>query len=144
MNTKRADGAVTLIIPSDLVEARRIQGEIESRLKTTAFDPRELFGIKLAIEEALVNAIKHGNRLDPDKNVKIAYEITDTRFQIQIADEGPGYNPDAVPDCQAAENLTRPGGRGLYLIRYYMSEVVVHPPGNAVSMAKVHSNGKAK
>ena len=142
MKKKCAEGSVTLVIASDPLEARRIQGEIETRLKSTAFDVRELFGIKLAVEEALVNAIKHGNRLDPHKQITIAYQITDNRFQIQIADEGPGYDPGAVPDCQATENLTRPGGRGLYLIHHYMTEVVVHPSGNAVFMTKVHANGK--
>lgn len=126
-----------IVIPSDLKEARRVQRRIERQLKSTAFDEREIFGIRLAMEEALVNAIKHGNRLDPRKKVEIEYAIQDERFEIRISDEGAGYCPEEIPDCKADENLTRPGGRGLFLMRHYMTDVVVAPPGNQLIMTKI-------
>jgi serine/threonine-protein kinase RsbW len=141
MNTSPTDGPDFIVIPSDLKEARRVQRHIEKKLNDTAFDAREIFGIRLALEEALVNAIKHGNRLDPLKKVEIQYTVEKDRFDIQITDEGPGYVPEHVPDCKSDENLTRPGGRGLFLMRHYMSEVVVRPPGNQLFMSKVHVNG---
>jgi len=141
MNISQTDGSDLIVIPSDLQEARRVQRHIEKQLQDTAFDAREIFGIRLALEEALVNAVKHGNRLDPLKKVEIQYTVAKNRFDIQITDEGPGYVPEDVPDCKADENLTRPGGRGLFLMRHYMSEVIVRPPGNQLFMSKIHVNG---
>ena len=141
MKTK-TDGFEMIVIASELKEARRVQRLIEKQLKTTQFDDREIFGIRLSLEEALVNAVKHGNRLDPLKKVEIQYAVAKHRFEIHITDEGPGYVPDAVPDCKAEENLTRPGGRGLFLMRHYMTEVVVQPPGNHLYMAKIRTNGR--
>lgn len=85
-------------IPSDLAEARRLQGEIEEALGICRFGEREVFGIKLALEEALVNAIKHGNKLDPTKKVHVQYSVSPDRFDIRIADEGAGFNPCDIPD----------------------------------------------
>ena len=126
-----------LLIPSDTAEARRVQEEIEHLLKLHQFGEREVFGIRLAVEEALVNAIKHGNQLDPDKKVYVSYQITTERFDIRITDEGPGFNPEDVPDPTAIENLERPCGRGLLLMRGFMTEVQYHGKGNVVTMAKV-------
>lgn len=143
MKTVSVDGSDLIVIPSDLKEARRVQRHIEKQLKSTSFDEREIFGIRLSLEEALVNAIKHGNRLDPHKKVEIEYFVESHRFEVRIRDEGPGYAPEHVPDCKADENLTRPGGRGLFLMRHYMTEVVVAPPGNQLIMTKIHANGSA-
>jgi serine/threonine-protein kinase RsbW len=133
--------ALDLVIPSDPAEARRVQDDIERALKSFDFDDREIFSIKLALEEALVNAIKHGNQMDRTKSVRISYRVSSVAFEIQIADEGTGFDPDDVPDPMAAENLERPCGRGLLLMRHYMTEVTFHPPGNRLSMSKVRSNG---
>jgi serine/threonine-protein kinase RsbW len=134
-----------LVIASDPVEARRVQEEIENLLKVHEFSERDIFSVKLALEEALVNAIKHGNQMDKAKKVRLAYRVDPERFEITIADEGPGFNPDDVPDPVAFENLERPCGRGLLLMRHYMTEVAFHPPGNRVFMCKlrnpVHLNG---
>ena len=131
--------ALDLVIPSDPEEARRIQDDIERALKAYRFDDREIFSIKLALEEALVNAIKHGNQMDRAKKVRISYRISPDRFDIHIADEGRGFDPEDVPDPMAAENLERPCGRGLLLMRHYMTEVVFHAPGNRLSMSKVRN-----
>lgn len=144
MKTSPAEGSELIVIPSDVKEARRVRKHIEKLLQETAFDDREIFGIRLCVEEALVNAIKHGNRLDPLKTVEIQYTVEKNRFQISITDQGPGYDPNLVPDCQADENLTRPSGRGLFLMRHYMTQVVVQPPGNRLIMTKIHINGAGR
>jgi serine/threonine-protein kinase RsbW len=123
-------------IPSDLAEARRLQGEIEEALGVCRFGEREVFGIKLALEEALVNAIKHGNKLDPKKKVHVQYSVTPDRFDIRIADEGAGFNPNDIPDPTAPENLERPCGRGLLLMRHYMTHVEYSCCGRSVTMCK--------
>jgi serine/threonine-protein kinase RsbW len=139
--------AVDITIPSDAAEARRIQDEIEHLLQTRLIHEHDIFSIKLALEEALVNAIKHGNQMDASKKVHIAYQFFPDRFHIQIADDGPGFDPSDVPDPTAFENLERPCGRGLMLMRHYMTEVAYNPRGNGVTMSKVFraspgSNGK--
>jgi serine/threonine-protein kinase RsbW len=126
-------------IPSDSAEARRIQEDIERQLKECQFTEHEIFSIRLALEEALVNAIKHGNRLDRNKKVHVAYNIQPERFDILITDEGRGFDPGEVPDPTAVENLERPCGRGLMLMRYYMNEVSFNPSGNSVFMIKLRN-----
>jgi serine/threonine-protein kinase RsbW len=130
-------------IPSDPAEARRLQEEIEQLLQRGPFTDHEIFGIKLAIEEALVNAIKHGNQMDRAKKVRITYTLHREQFEIHIADEGTGFDPADVPDPTAVENLERPCGRGLMLMKYYMNEVAFGPRGNSVRMCKVSKNGQA-
>jgi serine/threonine-protein kinase RsbW len=124
-------------IPSDPAEARRVQEEIERLLQGSQFTDHEIFGIKLAVEEALVNAIKHGNQMDRTKTVRITFTVQIEHFEIHIADEGPGFDPCEVPDPTAVENLERPCGRGLMLMKHYMSEVAFSPQGNSVRMRKV-------
>jgi serine/threonine-protein kinase RsbW len=131
-----------VVIPSDSAEARRVQDQIETALQSSRCHEHELFSIKLALEEALVNAIKHGNQYDRNKKVHIAYEIQPDRFVIHITDEGPGFDPADVPDPTAIENLERPCGRGLMLMRHYMTEVAFNQRGNSVVMSKDFRTGK--
>jgi serine/threonine-protein kinase RsbW len=129
-------------IASDPVEARRVQEEIEQLLHRFQFCDHDIFGIKLALEEALVNAIKHGNQMDRSKKVHIAYHVLPDRFDVHITDEGRGFDPFDVPDPTIAENLERPSGRGLMLMRYYMNQVTFSAAGNSVRMSKLSRNGK--
>jgi serine/threonine-protein kinase RsbW len=126
----------TRVIPSDAAEARRVQEEIEEALRAQAYSPHEIFGIKLALEEALVNAIKHGNQMDRSKTVQIAYRVTAERFDVLVADQGPGFDPADVPDPTAVENLERPSGRGVMLMKHYMNVVGYNESGNSVFMTK--------
>jgi len=154
MQTCLQDGSVEFVIPSDLGEARSIQESIETQLQQFHFEDKEIFGIRLALEEAIVNAIKHGNQLDSTKKVYVRFRILPDRFDVGVTDEGPGYDPNEIPDPLADENLERPSGRGLFLMKHYMTEVKVHPPGNCLTMSKVrkkaylngeaHRNGDAR
>jgi len=130
-------------IPSDTAEARRIQDEIEQQLIARRASDQEIFSVRLALEEALVNAIKHGNQLDRAKKVSVSYRFLGDRLEVQITDEGGGFDPNDVPDPTAVENLERPCGRGLMLMRHYMTQVAYNERGNSVSMVKVfRNNGK--
>ena len=127
MKNQSAEGSVRVDISSDTKAARQLQQRIVRELRNTSFDGREIFGIKLSLEEALVNAVKHGNGLDPNKKVHVEYRVGPDRIDIRILDEGPGYDPSRVPDCKADANLERPGGRGLLPhAAHYMTEVIVH------------------
>ena len=131
--------AAEIVIASDLAEARRVQEEIEEALTSAQYGDRDIFSIKLALEEALVNAIKHGNQMDPDKRVTVWYSVTGTRFDVRITDEGPGFDPSDVPDPTLPENIERFCGRGLLLIRNFMTEVAYVGKGNIVVMSKLRN-----
>ena len=131
-----------VVIPSDTAEARRVQEQIEAQLQTARCHDHDLFSIKLALEEALVNAIKHGNQYDRAKKVQISYQVLPDRFEILITDEGVGFDPADVPDPTAVENLERPCGRGLMLMRHYMTEVTFNDRGNAVVLSRALRNGR--
>jgi serine/threonine-protein kinase RsbW len=136
MPKKNRKRACEVVIASDPTETRRVREDIENALKRHRFDERDIFCVQLALEEALVNAMKHGNQMDPDKKIHICYHIQDDRCEIRIEDEGAGFDPGELPDPKAAENLERPTGRGILLIRHFMNEVTFHPPGNQISMCK--------
>jgi serine/threonine-protein kinase RsbW len=132
-----------VVIPSDQGEARQVQEQIEQLLQLHHAHDHDVFSIKLALEEALVNAIKHGNQMDRSKKVHISYRLFADRFEVVITDEGTGFDPGDVPDPTAVENLERPCGRGLMLMRHYMTEVNFTGRGNCVTMSKVfRNNGK--
>lgn len=123
-------------LPTELAEVRRVQSEIKDSLAANGFGERDMFHIELAMEEALVNAMKHGNQLDSDKRVALRYSVTPEQFDVRIEDEGAGFNPDDVPDPTMPENLERACGRGLYMIRCFMTDVRYHGKGNVVTMSK--------
>jgi serine/threonine-protein kinase RsbW len=125
-----------LLIPSDLLAARQPEQEILGALQRFGYPEQSLFAIKLSLEEALVNAVKHGNRCDPAKRITIRYDINPDRAIITVVDQGTGFSPAAVPDCTADENLNRPSGRGIMLMRSYMDQVHYSRRGNMVRMIK--------
>ncbi len=104
--------------------------EIERR----EYDHACCFGIRLALEEALSNAFKHGNGDDPEKTVKLECSISTGKVVINIEDQGQGFDPGSVPDPTQQENVEIPAGRGLVLMRSFMTDVRIHPPGNRVEM----------
>ncbi|QEL20402.1 ATP-binding protein [Limnoglobus roseus] len=126
-------------LPTELAEVRRVQSDIKDALQANGFGERDMFHIELAMEEALVNAMKHGNQLDTDKAVQLHYTVTPEQFDVRIEDEGGGFNPDDVPDPTVPENLERACGRGLYMIRCFMTEVRYIGKGNVVAMTKKKS-----
>src|SRR5438132_12245786 len=97
MRTSHQDGSIEFVIPSDLTESRHVQEVIENQLRQYHYEDKEIFGIRLALEEALVNAIKHGNQMDRGKKVYVRYRILADRIDIGVADEGRGFNPEAIP-----------------------------------------------
>lgn len=89
------------------------------------------------MEEALVNAIRHGNQCSPEKSVEVKMSVTDQEFNATITDQGDGFDPDQVPDPTDDENLERDSGRGLVLIKTYSDEVTYNQAGNSVTLKKI-------
>ena len=127
------------IIPSDTAAGQSVQERIIQLLEELRFEDRDLFGIRLAMEEALVNAIKHGNQMDPTKTVRVACRAGFQRVHIEIEDQGTGFQPEEIPDPTADENLDRPCGRGIMLMRAFMTSITYNPAGNCVVMIKNRS-----
>ena len=127
------------LLATDVAEAHRLQQMVMHQLQANHFSGREIFGVRLALEEALVNAMKHGNRMDRAKKVAVSFAVKDDLFSVRITDEGNGFDPEDVPDPTLAENLERPSGRGLMLMRYYMDDVEFLGRGNICVMNKRRS-----
>ena len=121
-----------IVIPSDTSAGQSVQDRIVQFLEALQYYERDVFGVRLAIEEALVNAIKHGNRMDPGKTVRIACRVCHRKVRIEIEDQGEGVQPEAVPDPTAEENLERPCGRGIMLMRAFMTSIEYNAAGNRV------------
>jgi serine/threonine-protein kinase RsbW len=126
-------------IPSDTSEGLRVQARILDLVADHGFTERDVFGIRLSLEEAIVNAIKHGNKYDLNKQVRIAWKLHEGELFVEIEDQGAGFRPEEVPDPTAPENLDRPSGRGLMLMRNFMDGVMYSEKGNFVAMRKRRS-----
>jgi len=117
-------------------------GEVEAaadQLATEAgLDEDQRFHIGMAVREATINAVLHGNEYDPARKIDVALENTGKDLVFVIADEGHGFNPEDVPDPLAAENLLRGTGRGIFLIRSLMDEVHFRQlhPGTELTLIK--------
>ena len=122
--------------PSDLKEASRVKEAIVARLRQHQFDEQTLFGITLALEEALTNAVKHGNCCDCSKPVTVRFAVSAEKAVFIIRDEGGGFCPDEIPDCTSPERISVPNGRGIMLIRAYMDEVSYRADGRELYMVK--------
>jgi serine/threonine-protein kinase RsbW len=122
---------------SDVIE------RILAQMIRTGFSAEDLFGMRVALEEAVVNALKYGNRSDPIKTVWVDYHVNPRRATVQIEDEGPGFDPEAIANLSLPECLELASGRGLFLIRYYMTSVCFNERGNRIILCKENSNSHA-
>ncbi len=123
-------------IPNDTAAARDVQEQIAGRMEANEWPMRDCFGIRLALEEALVNAIKHGNRMDSSKQVFVAFYMSSDDVTVVIEDQGDGFKMEDVPDPTEEDNLDKPGGRGIMLIRSFMSSVEYNDKGNRMTMKR--------
>ncbi len=123
-------------LPSERGASRVVLDELLAQLGRFGWEQSDIFGVHLAAEEAIVNAILHGNQLDPDKAVQVACEVSSRHVQIRVTDEGPGFKPDTVPDCTRDDRLDMPGGRGLLLMRSFMTTIEYNERGNSVFLEK--------
>jgi serine/threonine-protein kinase RsbW len=109
------------------------------------FDEEEVMRISMAVREAAVNAVLHGNAYDPGKKVKVDFVRTSSDLVITIRDQGKGLDPEKIPDPLAPENLMKTSGRGIFLIRSFMDEVEINPSqtGTEIKLIK-HVHGSAE
>jgi serine/threonine-protein kinase RsbW len=115
-----------------------VQGVIV-QLTNLGYSSRDRMGLGLALEEAVVNGLRHGNGGDPSKQVRVRYRITRGSILIDVEDEGPGFDPNQVPDPTLPENLERSSGRGLLLMQSYTTWMRYSARGNHVTLFKSRS-----
>lgn len=129
---------ITYTLESSLDSVNKVEQTAEQMAKKAGVDEDELFKITMAVREAAVNAVLHGNSYDPDKRITASFENTGDSLVIRIADQGKGLDPGTLPDPLAPENLLRGSGRGIFLIRSFMDEVhfkQLHP-GTELTLIK--------
>ncbi len=124
-----AEGSVVeVVFESDLKNVEMAE-EVTRRVSSTAgFDEDAQHRIDMAVHESVINAIWHGNKNDPSKQVRVRFQIFDDRLEIRVRDQGNGYDPNAIPDPLSQENLLSVSGRGIFLIRTFMDEYRVEKP----------------
>jgi serine/threonine-protein kinase RsbW len=123
-------------IPSRAAAAGEVVDALLAQLRRDDWEPHDVFGIHMAVEEALVNAITHGNKEDPSKRVAVRWQSSPERLRVEIIDEGRGFDPQLLQDPTCDAYLSEPHGRGLMLIRWFMSTVKFLGAGNHLVMEK--------
>jgi serine/threonine-protein kinase RsbW len=128
------------ILPSDTAIAAEFTNELVDAMTDRNLGPRDVFRVQLAFDEAIVNAIRHGNRVDPSKTVDVSIDCNCKTVHIRIADQGPGFDPARIPDPRESELLDVPGGRGVLLISELMTHVDYNRVGNEIRMTKIRND----
>jgi len=126
----------TMVVASTFSASEDVCHEIIPKLEERGFSKEDVFAVHLALQEAFINAVRHGNGMDSGKAVRVEYSVDGERFVVSVADEGAGFDPESVPDPRCGENLYKPNGRGLLLMRSYMDVVEYNERGNEVRMVR--------
>ncbi len=129
---------ISFTLDSSLASVDRIEQTAEELAKKAGLDEDEIYRVTMAVREAAVNAVLHGNAYDPTKQVAASFEASKTELVIRISDQGKGLDPETLPDPLAPENLLRGSGRGIFLIRSFMDEVKFRQlhPGTELTLIK--------
>jgi serine/threonine-protein kinase RsbW len=113
---------------------------VAGAMAAESYTQKAIYAMRLALAEAVSNAIRHGHRGDLTQPVRVRHHTDARRVLVEVEDQGPGFNPAVVPDPTAPENLERPCGRGLLLMRAYADWVRYNGRGNCVTLCKYRSS----
>ena len=129
---------VSFTLDSSLDSVNKVEQTAEQYAQRAGFDVDIISQIAMAVREAAVNAVLHGNAYDKTKHITASFEMTGDSLIIRLADQGPGLEPDNIPDPLAPENILRGSGRGIFLIRAFMDEVNFRQlhPGTELTLIK--------
>jgi serine/threonine-protein kinase RsbW len=137
---KSADArTVRLDIASRIEMLDMVQAVLTHLCSVVGFNEEAVHYMSVAIRESVVNAMKHGNRLDESKRVTVEFVMHPGALEVKVEDQGAGFDPAGVPDPVAEENLLKAYGRGIFFMKSFMDEVVyTFPPkgGTTVTMLK--------
>jgi len=137
-NVNTTGKRVSYTMESTLDSVNRAEELANKLAQESGFDEDERHRIALAVREAAVNAVYHGNHYDPHKKITVGFESSGAGLTVTIRDQGAGVVPEELPDPLAPENLLRGSGRGIFLIRAFMDEVRFRTmdPGTEVTLVK--------
>ena len=122
--------------PSDMKTAQCLVAEAVNAMRAAGWGHKDVFAVELALEETLSNAVKHGNESNPEKNVHFFCGLHSDALYARIEDEGEGFDPHALPDPRKPENQMTPSGRGVLLVRHFVTKVKWNRQGNMVEFEK--------
>ena len=136
--SKPKAGRLSFTLASTMDSVAEVEAAAEKLAEEAGLDEDERFRVTMAVREAAVNAVLHGNDYDPGKKIAVSLENTGEALVVSIADEGKGLDPETLPDPLAPENLMRGTGRGIFLIRSFMDEVHFRQlnPGTELTLIK--------
>jgi serine/threonine-protein kinase RsbW len=125
-------------LSSTMESVSEIEKAAERMAEEAGLNEDERFHVSMAVREAAVNAVLHGNQYDPGRKITVVFENTGKALVFTIADQGNGFVPEEVPDPLSPENLLRGTGRGIFLIRQLMDEVHFRQlnPGTELRLVK--------
>ncbi|MFZ0395763.1 MAG: ATP-binding protein [Terracidiphilus sp.] len=131
-------GRQTISLSSTMESVGEVEAMAEKLAGQAGMDEDECFRVTMAVREAAVNAVLHGNEYDPAKCITASFENTGKSLVFVISDQGRGVDPDTLPDPRDPENLLRGTGRGIFLIRSFMDEVHFRQlhPGTELTLVK--------
>jgi serine/threonine-protein kinase RsbW len=129
---------IELSIDSKLEFVDLVASVTKSVTAKMSFSEDDSSWIELAVHEAVINAITHGNKSADDKKVDVRFETEQNALVVVIRDYGMGFDPSKLPDPTSADNLLNPSGRGIFYMRTFMDEVdyFLHPDGGSVVRMK--------
>jgi serine/threonine-protein kinase RsbW len=129
---------VSFTLDSTLDSVNKVELTAEQTAHRAGFDEDTVSHVAMAVREAAVNAVLHGNAYDPAKHITASFETTSDALIVRVTDQGPGLDPDSIPDPLAPENILRGSGRGIFLIRAFMDEVHFRQlhPGTELTLIK--------
>ena len=134
---------VAISLPSRIdIIIEMINNVVEQLSAKISLSKQELFDIRLVLEEAITNAIKHGNKSDPERKVKVIVMIDGRDLIILVRDQGEGFDFKNIPNPTKQDGLTKTSGRGVFLIRKLMDDVQYSDKGREIKMVKTLSQLK--
>lgn len=122
-------------LPNQPEQIENFGAKLVDSMDKLGYSKASRFAVRLALTEAIANAFHHGHRsLKTDLPVEVAFTLDPLQVRITVEDKGPGFDPSKIPDPTLDENLAMPSGRGLMLMRAYMTSVAFNKRGNKVEM----------
>ncbi len=112
-----------LVLPSHIEAVADAAAAATDFVHNCGVGEEAAFGIDMAVREAITNAVVHGNQEDEAKNVEVTLSCLGRELEIEVKDQGEGFDPTSVPDPTDAANLLKTSGRGIFLMRTFMDEV---------------------
>jgi serine/threonine-protein kinase RsbW len=122
-----------------IIDLRPVFQRVEDLMRVLGFCLPDVLAVQVALREAAANAVRHGNELDPSKNVEVRYLVTPDEVVVEVEDEGPGFDPTQVPDPFQGGAVNRFKRLGLFLMRAHMNWIQFNERGNCVTLGRRRS-----